>query len=444
MTKICFVSPCKPIMCGIADYTGFVANHLPPSKWAALSFDPQKYGAPLVGDGQARANQIWYGLSPHNRFSASILRKGLEWLGYRHNHATLWFQHEFGIWPDQQKFVSMLNDLAETKVVSLHTLHFQSQETHSGLRASEYELLRAMLPYVEAITVFSHGVYRAVTSAFPEHRAKVYVIKHGIHSYPDVARMSRKEAKEKLNDFLLYESGLSQNVRNALHNQRIFLDPRITVIGQTGFLCPLKDSGLLYRVRDRMQKDIPSKRIVAVRIGPPRDTTQEAYAEELRQQQNCTDKFILKTWLPPDMLPVSQKAFDINWFWPKDCTQSGIVAHALGAGAIIAGRDFEGAGETFKEAGAINATRPRQLARKMRGLILNPGLCETLEEKALKYAARYSWENQARAHSILAKRLLQVHAKNPIVHPTSQSMPLALDVLLHDMIAEPPMTTSAR
>ena len=103
------------------------------------------------------------------------------------------------------------------------------------------------------------------------------------------------------------------------------------------------------------------------------------------------------------MLSIAQRAFDINLCWPKDCTQSGILAHALGAGAIIAGRDLEGVGETLKKAGMLVDTDLRRLLMKVKDLILNPELKEKIEETALKYAAKFSWKNQARRHYELAE-----------------------------------------
>jgi len=318
----------------------------------------------------------------------------------------LWFQHEFAIWEDSRKFVAMLKDLDMPKVVTFHSLHSQSSESPGRLRKYQYNLLRALLPHVEAITVFSYGVYWTVTSVFPEYREKVYIIKHGIHSYPEISRLSRKEAKEKLNDFLLYESSLDQETKEALHKQRIFLAPDTVVVGQTGFLCPAKQSEVLYPVRDGLQKIVPHKRIVAVRIGSPRDQSQRIYAKQLRREQNGKDKFLIETWLPPNMLPLAQRAFDINFYWPSDCTQSGVLAHALGTGAVVASRDLEGVGETLKEAGQLVDKDLRNLITKMENLIFNPELRERIEEKTLRYAAEFSWENQARRHYELAKRIM--------------------------------------
>ena len=404
MACINFVGPYKPIMCGIGDYTEYVTRQLPPESWAVLSFDPQTYGSPVTSNNVAATDPVLYGIPGDNRFSASVVEDGLRKLWYEPNSSVLWFQHEFGIWPDDHKFISMLENLKLPKVVTLHTLHFQSLETPSGLRRWEYEFLRDMLPHVEGITVFSRGVYNAVTSAFPEHRAKVYVLRHGIHSYPDVTRMTHREAKEQLNDFLLYESDLRQEMKENLHKERVLLDESIVVIGQTGFLAPAKGSELLYVVGDKLRQALPSKRIAAVRIGNPRDDIQKDYAEQLERETDQINDFILvlSTLLPRDMLPVAQRAFDINFYWPSDCTQSGIMAHALGAGATIAGRDMEGVGETFKEAGAITTTDMDQLVADMQQLILYPELADMAEYNALKYATDYSWENQALRHRALA------------------------------------------
>ena len=73
---------------------------------------------------------------------------------------------------------------------------------------------------------------------------------------------------------------------------------------------------------------------------------------------------------------------------------------------MVAGRDLEGVGETLKEAGQLADTDLRHLIMKIRNLILNPGLRERMEERALSYAAEFSWENQAGKHYELAEPIL--------------------------------------
>ena len=123
------------------------------------------------------------------------------------------------------------------------------------------------------------------------------------------------------------------------------------------------------------------------------------------REQNSRDKFLLQTWLPQSILPLAQRAFDINFYWPSQCTQSGVLAHALGAGAVVAGRDLEGVGETLKEAGELADTNLRHLIFKMRNLILEPELREKLEETVFKYATAFSWEKQAQIHYELAEQI---------------------------------------
>jgi len=392
------------MMCGIADYTGYITEESPPKKWGVISFELEGYRGPLIKNSGMPAGQVWYGIPSRTQFSASAILKGIERLGGGGGDPVLWFQHEFGIWRDSQKFVTMLKGLHLLKIVTFHSLHFQSAETPSGLRKEEYELLRVLLPHIDAITVFSHGVHRAITLAFPSYRKKVHKLKHGVLLYPEATRLKQKEAREKLSDFLL-ESDLEPVIKEKLNRGRVFLDSDAVIIGQTGFLDPGKHSELLYTARDRLQRMIPHKRIIAVRIGGTRESTQKTYAEELRREHNGINEFLLELWLPERMLPIAQRAFDINFYWPRDCSQSGILAHALGAGAIIAGRDLEGVGETLKEAGALVDTDLRRLLMKVKDVILNPELNEKIEEKALKYAAKFSWKNQARRHYELAERV---------------------------------------
>ena len=405
-TSIYFVGPYKPIMCGIADFTSFITRRSPKGRWGVISFDLEKYGNPLVTDYGVSVEPVLYGIPGRQGFSAQVILEGLKEFDAWNGEAVLWFQHEFGIWPGNIRFVAMLKNLDIPRVVTFHTLHFQSKETPYGLCREQYHLLRILLPYVDAITVFSRGVYHTVTSAFPEYREKVHILKHGIHSYPEISRLSRKEAKEKLHDFLLYESGLDKATKEDLHRQRIFLDPNTVVIGQTGFLSLAKGSELLYTVRDSLQKAAPNKRIAAVRIGSLRDKSQEMYAERLQRAQNGRPDFLLKVWLPQSILPLAQRAFDVNFYWPRECTQSGILAHALGAGAVVASRDLEGVGETLKESGGLTDTDLRHLVLKIRDLMVNPKIGEKLEETAKSYAAEFSWENQARRHYELAEHIL--------------------------------------
>ena len=265
-------------------------------------------------------------------------------------------------------------------------------------------------------------MYQAVTSAFPDQREKVHVVKHGVHSYPEISRLSRKEAKEKLNDYLLYESNLDQETRKLLYRQRVFLDPNTFVIGQTGFLSPAKGSELLYTARDSLQKAVPNKRIAAVRIGSPRDKSQEMYVKKLQRLQNEKPSFLFQVWLPQSILSLAQRAFDLNFYWPRECTQSGVLAHALGAGAMIAGRDLEGVGETLQEAGQLVDTNLRYLLTKITKMLLNPELVERAEERALSYAAEFSWENQARSHYELAEKIscpVPIWSANPPTEVTA-------------------------
>jgi hypothetical protein len=406
MVKIIFIGPYKPIMCGIADYTSFVIDKCPTDTWGMLSFNLKKYGVPLISDLETNQEYLWYGIPDRDSYNELDIMEGLAELGINKNNSLLWFQHEFGIWHENSRFINMLKEIKIPKIVTLHSLHFQSSETPYGLRREQYDFLFKLLPHVNAITVFNQGVHKAVSEALPKYRQSVYTLKHGIHSYPDIRRLSRPEAKALLNDYILYESDTDLKTKELLHRQKIFIDPGITVIGQSGFLSPAKGSELLFMVRNNMQKMMPYKKIAAVRIGAARDDTQKSYANQLKEQTNENRNFLMETWLPESMLPVAQRAFDINFYWPLDCTQSGILAHALGAGAIIAGRELEGVGETLKDAYQTVSDDLKKLQIKMIKLILNPIFCEMIEERTLDYAREYCWENQAQRHFEIAENIL--------------------------------------
>jgi len=396
------------MMCGIADYTSFITREIHPSKWGVLSFNLENSWAPSTGDDIFMPERVWYGIPSRYDYSAQVLLDGLKHLGADDEDSVIWFQHENGIWPDNAQFVELLRNLDLPKVVTFHTLHFQSPETRTGLRKNQYQMLTEILPHVDAITVFSYGVYQAVTFAFPQYREKIHVLKHGVHLYPEISRLSRKEAREKFNDFLLYESNIEKTTKEDLHKRRVFLDENAVIIGQTGFLSPTKQSEMLYTVGEKLQKLIPDRRIIALRVGHSRDRTQETYAEDLIKRQSNSDEFLLDVWLPQGILPLAQRAFDINFYWPGNCTQSGVLAHALGAGAVVAGRDLEGVGETLKEAGGLTDKDLWRLLSQMRNQIINPVLGEKREEAAQQYAVRLSWQKQAQLHCELAEYVLSL------------------------------------
>lgn len=359
---------------------------------------------------------VWYGIPSRQDFAAPIILKGLREINAQKERSVLWVQHEHGIWRDDHKFATMLKELTIPKVITLHTIHFQSQETSTGLRIRQYNLLQDILPHVEAITVFSRGAFRAVAEAFPQYRDKVNIIRHGIHIYPEICNLTRREAKEKLNDYLIYESDLDLETKEALNREQIFLDPNAILVGQTGFLSQAKNSELLYNIKDNLQILIPNKRVIVVRIGNARDESQKIYAQQLKKMCNQQDKFLLEIWPELSILPLAQRAFDVNFYWPRDCTQSGILAHALGAGTIITGRDLEGVGEMLKEAGEPADTDLSNLLLKIQTIILNPEIGEQIQDKALEYVEEYSWERQAQRHFELAEKIVTPVPSSPVAH----------------------------
>jgi len=395
-----------------------------------LSFDLDNYGVPLSEDQPSATNHVWYGISSRHDFSATSILQGLK----PHANQVLWFQHEFGIWRDNARFVNMLRHLYMPKVVTLHTLHFQSNETRYGLRNEEYSFLHALLPHTDAITVFSDGVYKAVTHAFPGYTDKVHVLRHGTHLYPRFARMSKAEAKARIHEYLVDQSGLDKLSKDNLIQQRVFLDPDTVIIGGTGFITTSKGTELLYHVHNVLQQVLPKHKIAAVYTGLLREvdnSVDSEFAGELKARHNGAGQFFLETYLPGDMLAAMLRALDIYFYWPSNCTQSGIVAHALGAGTTIACRDREGVGETVKMAGGLASADFGQLIFKIAQTILHPKLRAEISERALGYAEEFSWGNQVLRHLELAEQLCLSRVPCPTDRESLAAEPAASSTLCH-------------
>ena len=412
---ITFITPYKPILCGIADYSDFILKASPSSNWSVLSFNLASYGVPLSNEQVPFTTLVQYILPNREDFSATSIVKGLS----IREDQVLWFQHEFGIWKNSLQFSAMLRELNYIKVVTLHTLHYQSQETPYGLRRVEYLLLDALLPYTDAITVFSDGVHEAVCQAFPGFANKIYVLRHGIHSYSKVSGMSREEARLKIHNYLIGQSDLDQNSKQALIEKRVFLNPDTKLLGGVGFITASKGIELLYYARDVVQQLLPEMNIAAVYIGSirePDSINDGKCAVALKTGYKGDKCFLLDTYLPPEMLPIALRALDIHFYWPDDCTQSGIIAHSLGVGSVVACRDMEGVGEIARMAGGSVHTNFGQLVSRIRQLFLNPLLRDQISENALRYAEKYSWKKQAMKHFALAEMLCRSRNQRPVTN----------------------------
>lgn len=437
MAFITIVTPYKPIVCGIADYSHFIVRECPPGSCDVLSFDLDNYGVPLHKEPVKHIHPVHYDIPSRDEFSASSILQGLR----TNEDQVLWFQHEFGIWRKNARFIEMLRDLNNIKVVTLHSLHFQRSETPYGLRRQEFSFLDSLLPHTDAITVFSNGVYDTVTHAFPEYSDKVHLLRHGTHLYPRIASMSKAKAKARIYEYLVDESGLDQASKDNLSQQRVLLDQDKTVIGGVGFITASKGIKLLYEARNRLQQMLPKRKIAAVHVGFLREEDSDIdskYAAELRAEYNGEGQFFLETYVRGDMLPVLFRALDVYFYWPSDCTQSGILAHALGAGAVIACRDMEGVGETVKMAGGLACSDLEQLIIGLKELILDSKLRDEMSQKAVRYAERFSWANQTMQHFKLAEQLCRSKVQRLV--PT---LPLGTDTLLsrqraqHERYADP-------
>jgi len=411
MVSIYFVCTYKPILCGIGSYLKFLLKEIPKNQWKVISFDLKGFQLSrgrLTIEKKESPKQVWYGVTNRRALSAGEILEGIKKFAKKDTKYILWFEHSFGMWKNSRGFAKMLrqlNELKIKKIISFHTIHFQSKETPWGMEKREHKLLQTLFPYVEAITVFTKGAYRAVTKAFPEYKNKVYILRHGINFFPEIIKMSKKEAREKVYKFLIKKSNLTKEKKIELKKENIFFTPSTLMIGSVGLITPTKNIESLFSARDFLQKIISKKKIVAIHMGTTRERMKKFlnYSQKLQKIHDGVNNFFLEIWLPEKILPVCQKAFDVNYYWPRKCTQSGMTPQALGTGAIIAGRDMEGSGEILKEAGQITEKDFQRLLIKIKKTTLNSKFRRKIEKRALKYIKKFSWRNQALKHYKLAE-----------------------------------------
>ncbi|TEU01961.1 MAG: hypothetical protein E3J24_07175, partial [Dehalococcoidia bacterium] len=79
MACITFITPYRPIICGIADYVEFITRESLPGTWAVLSFNLDKYGVPLSNDRVSLTDPVCYCIPSRDDFSASSIVKGMRY-----------------------------------------------------------------------------------------------------------------------------------------------------------------------------------------------------------------------------------------------------------------------------------------------------------------------------------------------------------------------------
>lgn len=231
---------------------------MPGDRWNVITFKPDEFSicnGDFIVDKDRRVD---YWISLDNPSLPPDLKGDI-----------LWFQHSFGMWGRvNTHFLKLIEEgkLRGKKVgASFHTIHFQSGETQWGMQEKEFELLGDALPLLDFITVFSNGARQAVIKAFPQHKEKVIVLRHGIHNYPKV---SKEYAREK---FFSYLSNLS----TIPNSEKIFLrgigksliNGETVLLGNYGFITQDKDPIQLYEIGKRVSERLPKYRVITLFVG---------------------------------------------------------------------------------------------------------------------------------------------------------------------------------
>ncbi|TRZ53134.1 MAG: hypothetical protein D4S01_01805 [Dehalococcoidia bacterium] len=404
-----FVSTFPPIMCGIGNYTKYLASKMPEGSWGVTS---------LRLDGFLKAEEsfeldkrISYTISLSNPHLPSFL-----------DGAVLWFEHAFGMWgresPSFLKLIEEAKERQKKTIASFHTIHFQSDETPQGIQEKEKRLLEKVLPLIDVLTVFTKGAYQTVAETFPEYKDKVVVLRHGVYLYPEV---NQKEARKKLLSYLIKRTGISQTQKEELKSlYRLFSSDKLILLGNFGFITRDKDPLKLYQLREILQDKLPSYQVIAIYIGmiqQRKDKKMEEslpILERLKSIHDGRKKLFFENYIPESIFPFAFQALDFAVFWCHNATQSGRIAHAQGAGACVVGRNIEGIGETLKLSGLPAADTLEGLAERIKILALKPELKKKAQRSSWRYAQQFSYEVQAQKH-LLLEEAVRSGGKLPIL-----------------------------
>ena len=400
---ITFVSTFPPIICGIGTYMNYLTDHMPGHRWRVISFKHNNFSVSDKDLNLTVKNRIDYRLSfPHPSLPPVL------------DGDLIWFQHAFGMWGrNNENFLSLIAEAKkrEKKVAaSFHTIHFQSQETVWGMCKKEEGLLRGSLPLVDLLTVFTNGAYRAVIEAFPKYRNKVFVLRHGVHLYPQV---DHKKARGHLLSYLMNQADLPPFQKKAVTRLKEKLHSKQTVLlGNYGFITQDKDPLKLFDLGKRIQEKLPGHRVITLYAGTiqrRRDKEPDTYLpilEALKSVHNGNERLFFEVYISEEVFPLAFRALDFAVFWCRNATQSGRMAHAQGTGVCVVGRNWEGIGETLWLSGLPAAETLKELVERIAQLVLNPGLKEEMAAQSWEYAKRYCFASQAKKHLLIEKALI--------------------------------------
>ena len=432
---ITFVSTFPPIICGIATYTKYILDHLPPNFWRVVSFDLKEFSTANESLPSVMSDRVDYCLSFSNLTLPNLYGTNVVWL-----------QHAFGIWGERHEHFLEIVQQAKAKgmkvAASFHTIHFQSPETPFGLTEQERQLLSEALPLLDVATVFTDGARSAVIEAFPQFREKVTVLRHGVHVHP---RTDKKEARERFYNHLINQAPIPEAQKEELRKIRNdFLSETTILLGNYGFITQDKDPCRLYELGRLVRNRLPNYKILTMFAGIIQGTKNNNLHSRLpvlnllRECHDGKENFFFYLYIPEDIFAIAIRALDFAVFWCSNATQSGRMAHAQGAGTVVVGRDLEGVGETLRLSGMPAARSIEELADMIAEMVLNPALRKEAEMRAWQYVTQYCFENQAKKHLVVEKALVHGEAL-PLLdscgatvtnHDTSQELKPTLRSLL--------------
>ncbi len=408
---ISFISTFPPAMCGIGTYTKYLTSFMPEERWNVITFKPDEFSIFNEDFMIAQDPRIDYWISLDNPSLPSDLKGDI-----------LWFQHSFGMWGRvNTHFLKLIEEgkLRGKKVgSSFHTIHFQSEETQWGMQEKEFVLLGDALPLLDFITVFTNGARQAVIKAFPQHKEKVILLRHGIHNYPKV---SKEYARDKLFSYLSQFSKIPDSEKINLRGiVKSLINGETVLLGNYGFITQDKDPIQLYEIGRRVREKLQKYRVITLFVGKiqeRKDKKREVclpILEALKSLHDGKENLFYEDYLPEDIFPFAFRALDVAVFWCSNATQSGRMAHAQGAGVPMAGRRIEGIGETLKLSGLPSARTMDELSDKIVEVIRNPDLQKKMEEMSNRFADRFSFFNQAKKHLQVEEAILK-GIKLPII-----------------------------
>lgn len=323
-------------------------------------------------------------------------------------------QHEFGLignWknPFDQTLKTLIRSITVPKVITLHGFHPWMLEMDPTRPHPPFRTFKKMVRF--AISK-SHLARYTFGKVFDEADA---VIVHNQFAKDHLVSLGVTQSK-----IIVIPHGVvtvNLNLRDLEIGQfrkRYGIERDRKLLTIFGFIDYSKGYELVLEILPEI-----SQEYVLVIAGGTRLPEQEMYLDSLKSlisQKGLADRVVITGFLEENEIPTLMQETEVLLAPQRYANTSGSLHLGLGAGKAILASDLEFAKEINERVECLSLFRrgnSQELKERLLSLLSDPKFCDQLEQKALEYAQKFSWDEVAKLHlKIYQEDLMRLPVKS--------------------------------